>query len=191
MSVRGVGGESLDEVDRAFWTKHGFARVEWALSEMPGPQVIASAFAPHAAVLLHMVVSRRPAIPVVLVDVGGLNARRQRFVEELVGRLELDLRIDKILCTADAVASTGSGSTSVAAFAAAPGRTNAIAPLARTLRALRTRTWYTDLHSPWGAAQWRFVTPCYGAVRVCPLADWSPSDALEYLRCHDLPVGPL
>ena len=68
-------------------------RVGWALDTLPGEHIVSSSFGAQAAVMLHMLVSQKPDIPVVLIDTGYLFPETYRFIDELTGRLDLNLAV--------------------------------------------------------------------------------------------------
>ncbi|OUS13223.1 hypothetical protein A9Q89_04245 [Gammaproteobacteria bacterium 53_120_T64] len=55
--------------------------------------IISTSFSAYSAVLLHMVQSIRPGTPVVWCDTGFNTAATYRFVDQLVARLDLNLKI--------------------------------------------------------------------------------------------------
>ena len=75
-------------------------RVEWALGYLPETPVLTSSFGAQAAVMLHLVTRRVPGIPVVLIDTGYLFPETYRFIDDLVDRLDLSLRVYRPLLSA-------------------------------------------------------------------------------------------
>ena len=58
------------------------ARVEFALSHLPGAHILSSSFGIQAAVMLHLVTQVKSDIPVVLTDTGYLFPETYRFIDE-------------------------------------------------------------------------------------------------------------
>ena len=68
-------------------------RVQWSLDFLPRQHVLTSSFGAQSAVLLHMLNRFEPKIPVVLIDTGYLFPETYRFIDQMVERLDLDLRV--------------------------------------------------------------------------------------------------
>ena len=84
---------ALAELNVALARLSAEQRVGWVLEKIPGEHVLSSSFGAQAAVSLHLVTRQRPAMPVVLIDTGYLFPETYRFVDELTGRLALNLRV--------------------------------------------------------------------------------------------------
>ena len=83
----------LDEMNVRLAGMKAEERVSWALERLPGAHALSSSFGAQAAVSLHLVSSAAPEIPVILVDTGYLFPETYRFVDELVLRLGLNLKV--------------------------------------------------------------------------------------------------
>ncbi|KKL15552.1 hypothetical protein LCGC14_2504460 [marine sediment metagenome] len=70
-------------------------RVAWALENLPDTQFLSSSFGIQAALMLHLVTSQRPDIPVVLTDTGYLFPETYQFIEQMTMRLSLNLKVYK------------------------------------------------------------------------------------------------
>lgn len=68
-------------------------RVRWALEHLPDQQILSSSFGIQSAVMLHLVTTERPDIPVVLTDTGYLFPETYQFIDELKERLQLNLKV--------------------------------------------------------------------------------------------------
>ena len=83
----------MDEVNSDLERMSAEERVRWAVANLPGEPALSSSFGAQAAVSLHMVTRQLPSLPVVLVDTGYLFPATYRFVDDLVERLELNLKV--------------------------------------------------------------------------------------------------
>jgi phosphoadenosine phosphosulfate reductase len=82
----------LDQQNRALGTSPPEELIEWA-SERYGDKLIAStSFGATSAVMLHLVHRVAPRTPIICVDTGYLFAETYQFAEDLIKRLELDVR---------------------------------------------------------------------------------------------------
>ena len=170
-------------------------RVRWALDYLPGRHVLTSSFGAQSAVMLHLLSSALPGIPVVLIDTGYLFPETYRFVDQLVDRLELDLRVYRPrLSPAWQEARFGrlweSGAEGIRRY----NRMNKVEPMERALDELRVGTWFSGLRR--SQADTLYATRVLQAaagqgVKVHPIADWSNRDLHGYLQRHDLPYHPL
>ena len=85
--------EALQAINPSFEFLTAPQRVERALELLPGQHVMSSSFGAQAAVMLHLVNSVAPGIPVVLIDTGYLFPETYRFIDELTEKLTLNLKI--------------------------------------------------------------------------------------------------
>jgi phosphoadenosine phosphosulfate reductase len=168
--------------------------VQWALRHLPGAHALSSSFGAQAAVSLHMVATAAPSIPVVLVDTGYLFPETYRFIDELVQRLDLNLKVYQ-------------PTVSPAWLEARHGRLweqgvegieryNALRkqePMQRALADLGTGTWFAGLRRDQALSR-RAIRPLEvldGRWKVHPIFDWTDRQVFDYLRRHDLPYHPL
>lgn len=169
-------------------------RIAWALDTLPGAHVVSSSFGAQAAVMLHLVNTATPGIPVVLVDTGYLFPETYRFVDELSGRLGLDLRVYRPrLSPAWQEARHGrrweQGLDGVEAY----NRDNKVEPMRRALDELGAGTWFAGIRRAQSASRERrrLIERSGKRWKVHPIADWTDRDVHRYLVRHDLPYHPL
>jgi phosphoadenosine phosphosulfate reductase len=169
-------------------------RIEQALHELSGPFVLSSSFGMQAAVMLHLVSSIDADLPVIFIDTGYHFAETYRFVDELVQRLQLKLRVYSALTTpAWQEARYGKrweqGLDGIQAY----NQDNKVEPMQRALRELNARVWFSGLRRDQSStrSELAFVDQQWGCYKVHPLADWSDRDVHQYLQQHDLPYHPL
>lgn len=170
------------------------ARIEWALDQLEGRPVLSSSFGAQAAVMLHLLTSLVPDIPVILVDTGYLFPETYRFIDTLSERLRLNLRVYRPqLGSAWMEARYGhlweKGLEGIERYNAL----HKIEPMRRALDDLQAGLWFAGLRRC--QAQSRAHTPllqrCGARWKVSPIADWSDRDVWIYLQRHQLPYHPL
>ncbi|MFO1148381.1 MAG: phosphoadenylyl-sulfate reductase [Alsobacter sp.] len=156
----------------------------------PGRAALVTSFGAESAILLHLVAGVDPALPVVFVDTLRLFPETLAYRDDLVARLGLrdvrtvspsredEDRLDPLgaLFVTDADACCGF---------------RKVEPLARALEPF-------DL---WISGRKRFQAATRSALqpfeadgerlKLNPLADWSASDCVAYLRAHDIPPHPM
>jgi phosphoadenosine phosphosulfate reductase len=170
-------------------------RVERAAELLPGPQILSSSFGAQAAVSLHLVTTALPGIPVVLIDTGYLFPETYRFVDELAGRLRLNLKVyGPGASPAWLEARHGKlweqGATGIDRY----NRIHKVEPMQRALAELGAGTWFAGLRRQQSATR-AAIEPVQrigtGRYKVHPIFDWSDRDVYDYLKRHDLPYHPL
>lgn len=170
-------------------------RVEWALENLPATHVLTSSFGAQAAVSLHLVNRLRPGIPVIFIDTGYLFPETYRFVDELAGRLALNLQVYRSeVSPAWQESRFGrrweQGLDGLNAY----NYDNKVEPMQRALRDLEVGTWFAGLRRTQSSSRAGvdFVTWSGGErCKVHPIADWTDRDVHRYLKTHNLPYHPL
>ena len=182
-----TAGARLGSLDAA-------ARIEWALEHLPGNHVLSSSFGAQAAVSLHLATQIKPDIPVLLIDTGYLFPETYQFVDGLVDRLALDLRIYRPnLSAAWQEARHGrrweQGERAIADY----NRENKVAPMERALAETGAGTWIAGLRRQQSATRGRLPVVSSDGQRwkLHPIVDWSDRDVHRYLTRHRLPYHPL
>jgi phosphoadenosine phosphosulfate reductase len=184
----------LEIADAALAARDAAGRIDWALDQLPGAHVLTSSFGAQAAVMLHLAQSRRPGLPVVLLDTGYLFPETYRFVDELTMRLDLNLHVYRAAVSpAWQEARYGRLWEQGLAGLERYNAINKVEPLSRALETLGVGTWLSGLRRSQSRsrASVRFVELQDGRYKVCPLADWTDRDIGNYLREHGLPYHPL
>jgi len=185
---------TLDEINSELERMDARQRVQWALRHLPGEHALSSSFGAQAAVSLHMVTRAAPSVPVILVDTGYLFPETYRFVDDLVERLELNLKVYQ-------------PRVSPAWLEARHGRLweqglegieryNSLRksePMQRALAELGIGTWFAGLRRDQATSRRRIRTIEHrnGRWKVHPIFDWTDRQVFDYLRRHDLPYHPL
>jgi phosphoadenosine phosphosulfate reductase len=83
----------LAELNRAIEHLPPGQRIERAFELLPGEHVLTSSFGAQSAVMLHLVNTVMPDVPVVLLDTGYLFPETYGFIDELTERLKLNLKV--------------------------------------------------------------------------------------------------
>ena len=79
--------------DRRLSDASASERLAWAVGQYGGSLVLSTSFGAQSAVMLHLVNAVIPNIPVVLIDTGYLFPETYQFIDELTGRLNLNLKV--------------------------------------------------------------------------------------------------
>ena len=169
-------------------------RIDWALEKLPGEHVVSSSFGAQSAVMLHLLISRKPDIPVVVIDTGYLFPETYRFIDELTDRLELKVRVFRSpISAAWQEARYGrrweQGVEGIDAY----NNDNKVGPMRLALDELDVGTWFAGLRRTQsrGRRKTAVMESSGDRWKVHPIADWNDRDIHVYLKQHGLPYHPL
>jgi phosphoadenosine phosphosulfate reductase len=184
----------LAELNRAIESLSPAQRIERALELLPGEHVLTSSFGAQSAVMLHLVSTVMPDVPVVLLDTGYLFPETYCFIDELTERLKLNLKVFRAE-SSPAWQETrfgrlwDQGLSGIERY----NRINKREPLDRALNELHARTWFAGLRRAQAQTRARIfpIEFTRGRYKVHPLFDWSDRDIGRYLEKHRLPYHPL
>lgn len=169
-------------------------RVRWAAEEFGDELIMTTSFGTHSAVMLHLVTSVLPEIPVVFIDTGYLFPETYRFAAELSERLNLNLKKYRAtLSAAEQEALFGklweNGEEGLRQY----NLMNKVEPMDRAVRELGAKAWLAGLRRSQGSSRSeRPVAERQNLMtKVYPIIDWDNRQMHQYLTKHDLPYHPL
>ena len=184
----------LAELNHALEHLSAAQRVERAIELLPGEYVLTSSFGAQSAVMLHLVNTILPGVPVVLLDTGYLFPETYCFIDELTERLKLNLKVFRAE-SSPAWQETRFGKLWDQGLSGIEhyNRINKQEPLDRALNELHARTWFAGLRRTQAETRSRILPIEFkrGRYKVHPLFDWSDKDIARYLERHQLPYHPL
>ena len=185
---------ALQAINPSFETLTAQQRVERALELLPGEHVMSSSFGAQSAVMLHLVNSVSPGIPVVLIDTGYLFPETYRFIDELTEKLHLNLKIFRSDSSPAWQESRfgklwNQGLDGIEQY----NRINKKEPMERALKELGASTWFSGLRRVQAESRARTEPIEFkrGRFKVHPIFDWTDRDVGRYLKENDLPYHPL
>jgi len=169
-------------------------RIVWARDYLPDNQVLTSSFGAQSAVMLHLLSTRSPEIPVLLIDTGYLFPETYRFIDLMVARLKLNLKVIRPeISAAWQEARQGRlwerGADGIRRY----NRINKVEPMEKALAEHQVGTWFSGLRRSQSDTRKdiAILQAQGGSVKVHPIADWSNRAIHRYLREHELPYHPL
>ncbi|MEJ0008612.1 MAG: phosphoadenylyl-sulfate reductase [Steroidobacteraceae bacterium] len=186
--------EALATISQSFGALSARQRVEQALELLPGTHVLTSSFGAQAAVMLHLVNSVLPKIPVVLIDTGYLFPETYQFIDELTEKLDLNLKIYRSDASpAWQESRFGKLWSQGVAGIERYNRMNKQEPLDRAFKELRAGTWFSGLRRTQAKtrANTQPIEFKRGRYKVHPIFDWTDRDIGKYLKENGLPYHPL
>lgn len=169
-------------------------RVRWAAETFGDELIMTTSFGTHSAVMLHLVTSVVPDIPVVFIDTGYLFPETYRFAAELTERLNLNIKkYQAKISAAEQEALYGklweNGEEGLKKY----GLINKVEPMDRAVRELGAKAWLAGLRRSQGAT--RSERPAVQVqnkmTKVYPIIDWDNRKMHQYLTANDLPYHPL
>lgn len=169
-------------------------RVRWALREEGDSVVLSTSFGIQSAVMLHLVSTEIPDIPVVFIDTGYLFPETYRFAEELTERLQINLKTyHPLLSAAHQEAVHGKlweqGLEGLERY----NRINKIEPMNRAIINLGATTWLSGLRRQQSNSRLQrpYIEKQNKIWKLYPILDWTDRDIYNYLQEHELPYHPL
>jgi phosphoadenosine phosphosulfate reductase len=170
------------------------AIVEWAKKTFPKGLIMSTSFGIQSAVMLHLVTSVIPDIPVVWIDTGYLPEATYQFAEELTQRLNLNLKVyQSPMSPARMEALHGKlwEQDDVEAFNRYD-YIRKVEPMQRALEELGAIAWLAGLRQ--GQTDHRktlgYVTKQSKQYKIHPILTWNAKEIYQYLTAHDLPYHP-
>jgi len=186
--------DTLAVVNRSFESLSAQQRVEKSFELLPGSHVLSSSFGAQSAVMLHLVNSVMPRIPVILIDTGYLFPETYHFIDELTEKLGLNLKIFRSDPSPAWQESRfgklwDQGLEGIERY----NRINKKEPMERALRELDAHTWFSGLRRAQAKtrAQTEPIEFKRGRYKVHPIFDWTDRDIGRYLKEHGLSYHPL
>jgi phosphoadenosine phosphosulfate reductase len=164
--------------------------VKWALG-LGETTIVTTNFRPFEAVILHLVTSVNPDVPVVWMDNGYNTEATYRFADEVTRQLELNLRVylpRRSRAHREAVegATPALDDPRHAAFT----EEVKLEPFTRALRETAPKVWFTALRATDTAVRAQMepvsVNPD-GLIKVAPLLHWTSKELYHYCEIHGLP----
>lgn len=184
---------ALADINRQLEALTPSARVEFALSHLPGAHILSSSFGIQAAVMLHLVTQVKSDIPVVLTDTGYLFPETYRFIDELTERLQLNLKVYRAELSPAWQEARFGKLWETAEGLKQYNHFNKVEPMQRALKDLSASSWFAGLRRSQSST--RTDTPIVGiqrgVVKINPIVEWSNKDIHYYLKDHNLPYHPL
>lgn len=169
-------------------------RVRWAYQQYGDKLVLSTSFGIQSAVMLHLVTSQIPDIPVIFVDTGYLFPETYRFAEELTERLQLNLKTYLPLQTAaHQEAIHGKLWEQELEGLKRYNLINKVEPMNRAVQELGAVAWLSGLRRHQSTSrEARTVAEKQNKIwKIYPIIDWSDRDIYNYLTENNLPYHPL
>lgn len=185
----------LDRINQTLQGQSPPAIIQWAADQFGDRLVLSTSFGIQSAVMLHLVTSVLPEIPVVWVDTGYLPDKTYLFAEQLTERLRLNLKVyQSPISPARMEALYGKlwESDRLEDFNRYD-QMRKVEPMQRALRELGATAWLAGLRRQQTEHRQNLGYVAYQGSyhRIYPILDWHSRDVYNYLQEHNLPYHPL
>ncbi|SRR5579883_2892556 len=159
-----------------------------------GGEVVTSSFQAECVALVHMLIARRPRIPVLFLDTGYHFAETYSYRDEIAARWNLNLvNLQPKLSVEQQESQFG------ILHESSPDRCCAMRKVEPLFSALESyATWFTGLRREQSKSRAALETvadfklPSGKVLRkISPLADWTTRDVWLYMKQHGIPMLPL
>lgn len=169
-------------------------RIRWAYDTYGDKLVLSTSFGIQSAVMLHMVTTQIPDIPVIFVDTGYLFPATYTFAQELTDRLQLNLKTYTPRQTAaQQEALYGKLWEQDVDGLDRYNRINKVEPMNRAITELGAEAWLSGLRRSQSSTRKErpFVEQQNKILKIYPILDWNDRDIYTYLMENNLPYHPL
>lgn len=169
-------------------------RVRWAYETYGDSLVLTTSFGVQSAVMLHLVTTQLPNIPVIFIDTGYLFPSTYTFARDLTERLKLNLKTFVPRQTAaQQEALYGKlweqGTEGLERY----NRINKVEPMNRAVTELGATAWLSGLRRSQSSSRKErpFLEQQNKVTKIYPILDWTDRDIYIYLTENGLPYHPL
>lgn len=169
-------------------------RVRWAYKNYGDKLVLSTSFGVQSAVMLHLVTTQIPDIPVIFIDTGYLFPATYTFADQLTERLQLKLKTYIPLQTAaQQEARYGKLWEQDVEGLERYNRINKVEPMNRAITELGAEAWLSGLRRSQSSTRKEraFTEPQNKILKIYPILDWNDRDIYTYLTENNLPYHPL
>ncbi|WP_041063569.1 phosphoadenylyl-sulfate reductase [Candidatus Tachikawaea gelatinosa] len=169
-------------------------RINWALNNLEKKFVITSSFGIQSAVLLHLIISQNPKIPVIFIDTGYLFKETYLFLEELKEKLDINLyvfRSNKSPAWQEACYGKlwKQGIKGIKLY----NKINKIEPMNKALKTLKVKTWFAGLRRTQSKSRKNLsiLSIQKKIFKFLPIIDWDNKKIFSYIKKNNLKYHPL
>lgn len=169
-------------------------RVRWAYETYGDKLMLSTSFGIQSAVMLHLVTTQVPNIPIIFVDTGYLFPATYTFAAGLTERLNLNLKTYTPQQTAaQQEALHGKLWEEGVEGLERYNRINKVEPMNRAVKELDANAWLSGLRRTQSSSrnERKVLEAQNKMTKIYPIIDWNDRDIYEYLTENNLPYHPL
>lgn len=169
-------------------------RIDWAIDNLPKEFALSSSFGLQSMVSLHLITSKIPSIPIILIDTGYMFPQTYKFIDKIKKKLNLNLKIFRSKKSAAwQEARYGKlweqGLKGIEKY----NTINKIIPMKHALKKLNIKTWFAGLRKKQSSSREKlnFLSIKENIFKLLPILDWNDKQIYEYLKINKLDLHPL
>lgn len=184
----------LDQINCKLQKISAEERIDWALENLPKEFTLSSSFGLHSIVSLHLITSKIPSIPIILIDTGYMFPETYRFIDKIKEKMDLNLKIFRSKKSAAwQEAKYGKlweqGLKGIKKY----NTINKIIPIKYALKQLNIKTWFAGLRRKQSSSRKKlnFLSIKKNIFKLLPILDWDDKKVYKYLKINQLDFHPL
>lgn len=169
-------------------------RVEWAFQHLPEKVILSSSFGAQSEVMVHMMTSVKPDIPIVLIDTGYLFPETYLFIDKLQTKYGFNLKNYR----ADTSPAWQEARYGELWQQGRPGIEkynfiNKVKPMQKALEDLSVNTWFSGIRRAQSTSRKDrdILEIKNNRFKVHPIVDWREKDIFSYMKKYNLTYHPL
>lgn len=169
-------------------------RISWSLKNLPCTHIMSSSFGIQSIVLLHLIVTQKPNIPVILIDTGYLFPQTYHFIDFLTKKWNLNLKVFRSNISASwQEARYGKLWTKGVQGIDLYNTINKVEPMNLALKQLSAKTWFAGLRRQQSNSRssLSYLSIQKNIFKVLPILDWSNTEIYAYIKQNKLTNHPL
>ena len=171
-----------------------YTLVKWGYETFKEGLVMTTSFGIQAAVMLHLVTSIVPNMPIIWIDTGYLPVETYKFAEDLIERLKLNIKVYQSTMSPGRMEALY-GRLWVEKDIDALNRYDQIRkvePMQRALKELKATAWLAGLRGEQTKHRQSLdrISKQSDIYKILPILSWNARDIYQYLTAHDLPYHP-
>jgi phosphoadenosine phosphosulfate reductase len=185
----------LDKINTELKNKQPWEIIEWSQNTFGSGLVMSSSFGIDSSVMLHLVTSQIPLIPVILIDTGYLFPETYRFIIEMVRRFKINLKVFSSEISPDEMervhGKLWEGSDEDIMLY---NRIRKVEPLSNGLSQLGAQSILHGVRKDQTQHRSRMNTieeGFSGTYKIHPILNWTQREMDLYITIHELPRHPL
>lgn len=183
-----------EEIAKTLESQKAGERISWLYGTYGDRVVASSSFGLQAAVMLHLISTHAPKIPVIFVDTGYLFPESYRYINELSEMLDVDLRCYIPRYTvAHQEALWGELWAGDKEEQQKYATINKVEPMNRALQEIGADIWLSGLRRSQSStrANRALAEQQSATLKVYPILDWADAQVSSYFYDNKLPNHPL
>lgn len=184
----------LDKINYSLNKLSAEKRIDWSIDNLPQEFALSSSFGIQSIISLHLITSKIPSIPIILIDTGYMFPETYNFIDMIKKKLNLNLNIFRSKKSpAWQEAKYGKlweqGLKGINKY----NYINKVIPMKKALKKLNVKTWFAGLRKDQSQTRKKlnFLSIQKNTFKFLPILDWNDKKAYDYIKNNKLDLHPL